>query len=586
MQGGVELPGRSTPAGSPLVRARTLLREIERRKARNSLAVYCGLQQPTTVERDEDLVGLEKLPMAARYVPAQHHRLMIDKLEGLERGWIVEDQPVKLDRLYKPGEKIPLKRLMISMPPGSAKSTYGSVLFPAWYLGKNPRKCLLQGSYNKIMAKRFGRRARNTFGSREHFDIFGVGLGKSGEEEWETSLGGEYLAFGMESGVTSRRADGIVIDDPVKGRADADSETIRDRTWETYRTDLRSRMKPGAWILYIATRWHEDDPAGRILGEDCIGKSGWFQAKDGEWWYVISLNAVIESEEEARNDILGRKVGEILWPEWFTEGMLLQERRTQGLRNWFALYKQMPRPDEGGILKRIWWRRWGGSKPPKCEYVVSVYDTAFEEGEEDDFSARTTWGIFWYEDTKIPEPPKEEPAKFGIPRLDRWKRPPPPVGRHCAILLEAWEEKVDFPELRRIAREHYRKYKPDVVLVEKKASGHSLIQELRKGQIPVRALKADISKLARAHSAAPVLEDGCIFTMDFERWPEFLWARHVIERCASFPTGRYNDIGDTCVHAFRFLRDRFHLTTKGDQPDEDDNERERYEPQRKRGLFG
>lgn len=550
------------------------LEQLELLEARDSLAVYCGLHIPAEIENDEDLVGLEKLSLPARYIPAEHHRLLIEKLEALERGWIEED-----------GKRKPLTRLAVFMPPGSAKSTYCSALFPAWYLGRNPTHCVIQGSYGAKLAKRFGRRARNAFGSPEHQAVFGVGLGKSAEENWETARGGEYAAFGMESGITGFRADLWVIDDPIKGRKEADSKTERDNVWETYKADVRTRMKPGAKGLLVATRWHEDDPAGRILPPEALGKSGWFTAKDGERWYVISLAAVIETKEEERNDPLGRKLGEILWPEWFTEAMLLQERRTQGGRNWSALYQQKPRPDEGAILKREHWRKWPYAKPPKCEYVVTVYDTAFEEGEQDDYSARTTWGVFQYEEKPEPKPPAQGDEEV--------RRPPKTVGlRYCAILLHWWEDKVEFPELRREAREHYRKVKPDRVLVEKKSSGHSLIQELRRARVPVAAVKADTSKLARAHAANVVLEDGCIWTMDYERYPQFAWARQVVDKCAAatFIKGDPgNDTPDTCVHAWNWFRRTFHLQTKQEAIDEDEEadeaERERAEANERRRLF-
>ena len=553
------------------------LEQLEYREARDSLAVYAGLMVPSNVEQDEDdaaLRGLEKLPMAARYVPAEHHRLLIEGLEALERRAVLPGS--FLARGAPKG--VAFKRLMVFMPPGSAKSTYGSVLFPAWYLGRNPTHCVIQGSYNADLADRFGRRARNTFSSAEHLSVFNIGLSRAtqAQGEWETERGGEYFSFGMKAGVTGRRSDLVVIDDAIKGRKEADSQTQRDTVWETYKGDVRTRMKPNCAIAYIATRWHEDDPAGRILPPEAAGKTGWFQAKDGEWWYVISLNAVIESPEEEANDPLGRKLGEILWPEWFSEEMLLQERRTQGSRNWWALYKQMPRPEEGGILKRKFWRMWPGDKPPKCEFIFAIYDTAFEEDEQNDFSARTTWGIFWFEEP----PPERKPSSDP---LAKWKRPTPPGGRYGAILLDMFEEKVDFPTLRKTAKEHYRLTKPDLILVEKKASGHSLIQELRKAGLPVRGIPAEQSKTARAHAAAVPLEDGCIWYMDRK------WAEHVIERCASFPDGQYNDIGDTCVHAWLFLRSHFYLTTKGDagqghDDDEDDQPAKQELPERR--LFG
>lgn len=554
MTPGPGLHGPQPSKGRVMRRMRRALRALECRRARKSLAIYAGLHIPAQIENDaEDLPGLEKLPIAARYVPAEHHRLLIWGLEALERGYIEEK-----------GKKIPFKRLAVFMPPGSAKSTYCSVLYPAWYLGRHPTHCLIQGSYNDKLAQRFGRRARNTFASPTHREVFNVGLAKDSAAmgEWTTELGGEYFAFGMKTGVTGRRADGWIIDDPIKGRKEADSKTERDNVWETYKADVRTRMKPNAWGLMVATRWHEDDPAGRILPAEALGKSGWFTAKDGERWYVISLAAVIETPEEKKADPLGRKLGEHLWPEWFPKKHFEQERRSQGARNWSALFQQKPRPDEGAILKREHWRKWPFDKPPKCHYVVSVYDTAFEEGEEDDFSARTTWGVFEFEE---PAPTKEQ--QLTLPK-ERWRRPP--VGkRTCAILLEAWEDKVEFPELRKLAREHATKFRPDRVLVEKKASGHSLIQELRRGEVRVGALKADISKLARAHSAAVVLEDGCIWYLDRP------WAIAVVDKCAAatFIKGSPgNDTPDTCVHAWRWLRVTFHLTTKGDHHEEDDVE--------------
>ena len=528
-----------------LQRLNALLDEVERRRAKDSLAIYCGLHIPAEIEA-EDFAGQDKLPIAARYVPAAHHRLQIDKLEAVERGEI--------------------KRLMIFAPPGSAKSSYGSVMFPAWYLGRNPTHNIGQGSYNDTLAAKFGKRARNTFASEIHYAVFGVGLAKDSRAagDWETERGGEYFSFGVNVGVTGHRFDGVVLDDLIKGRNEADSKTVRDSTWETYVADVRTRLKPGGWITYIATRWHEDDPAGRILPPQAAGKTGWFTAKDGEKWYVISLVAVIETQEDVDNDPLGRKIGDILWPEWFTPQHFEQERRTQGVRNWQALFKQRPSAEGGSILKREYWRKWQKDKPPKCEYVVSVYDTAFEEGEENDYTARTTWGVFWH----------EEERKVMLEALTG-KVKPPASGRYCCVLLERFKKRVEFPELRKEAREHYVRDRPDRVLVEKRASGHSLIQELRRINVPVTALKADKSKLARAHASSVVLEAGCVWYMDRN------WAGEVIDECEAFPSGEHDDLTDTCVHAWNWLRKTFHLQMPIE--DEDDDEVVEDKPRR---LYG
>lgn len=504
------------------------LERLEMLEARDSLAIYAGLHIPSEIE-DDDLRGQEKLPIAARYIPAEHHRLILEKLEAVERGEI--------------------KRLMILAPPGSAKSTYASTIFPAWYLGRHPGDSLICASQTQELADRFGRRARNLVSSDIHRGVFGSGLARDQKAagQWETEKGGEYHATGVQP-FAGRRGDGVITDDLIRGRKDADSKTVRESTWEWIIGDMRPRLKPGAWWVFITTRWHEDDPAGRILPEKWSGKSGWVTARDGERWYVLSLVAVVETKEEAEHDPLKRDIGEIIWPEWFTPEMLAQEKKSQGSRNWNALYQQKPRPDEGSILKRAHWRKWPHDKPPRCEYVLSFYDTAFEEGEENDYTARTTWGIFYHDETDA-EPGGKVPS-----------------GHYCCIILEAFKEKIEFPALRKLAREHYNTYKPDRVLVEKKASGHSLIQELRRHRVPVKGIKSDRSKLARAHAAAVVLEQGCVFYMDRK------WADEVIEECSSFPNAEHDDVFDTCINAWLYLRRMFHLQLrdeKEDKPNDD-----------------
>lgn len=484
--------------------------------------MYAGLHIPRDIEQD-GLPNLHDMPLAERYIPAAHHRKIIEKLEALER-WEIT-------------------RLMILAPPGSAKSSYASVLFPAWYLGRNPTHSVIAASQTQDLAERFGRRARNLVASDVHERVFGHGLApdQRASGHWEVEEGGEYHSTGVQP-FAGRRGDLIICDDLLRGRKDADSKLVRNNTWEWILGDLRPRMKPDAKWVFITTRWHEDDPAGRILPKSWNGQSGKFTARDGEEWEVLSFAAIIETNAEADCDSLGRKLGEILWPEWFTRAMLEQERRSQGRRNWDALYQQKPKPDEGGILRRDAWRLWTG-KMPACEYVMSVYDTAFEEGEENDYSARTTWGIFWHEEK------------------DR-------APRYCAIMLERWRDKVEFPKLRVLAQEHYREWKPDRLLVEKKASGHSLIQELRRNKIPVTPIKIDRSHLARAHSVTAIFDDGAVF------YPDKRWADEVLDECAAFPFGQYDDLTATVIHALMFLRKQFWLEVKQDQDDDEPEDRQ------------
>ena len=254
------------------------------------------------------------------FTPARHHKLLIEKLEAVERGEI--------------------KRLMVFMPPGSAKSTYGSVLFPSWYLGRNSKKGIIAASHTSELAELFGRKVRNFVAGTEFPAVFGFGLAADSKAaaRWETTEGGQYFAVGVGGSVTGRRADLGIIDDPVKSREDADSESTREKTWEWYKADFFTRLKPGAAIVLIQTRWHEDDLAGKLLKD----------AEDGgEQWEIVSLSMEAEAD-----DPLGRELGELLWPEWFTTEMVDQAKRDS--RNWLALYQQKPRPDGGGVFKREW----------------------------------------------------------------------------------------------------------------------------------------------------------------------------------------------------------------------------------------
>jgi len=263
--------------------------------------------------------------------PAPHHRFVIEKLQQVAEGKVM--------------------RLALFLPPGHAKSTYASILFPAWYLGNNSDRRIIAASHTGDLADYFGRRARTIVSSAEYGAVFGFGVDDrtKAAAQWSTAQGGEYFAIGVGGGVTGRRADLGIIDDPIKGREDADSEVVRNKTWEWYKSDFRTRLKPKSAIILIQTRWHEDDLAGRIFGEDHLFESGWVEAGDGEEWFVVNLPAIAE-----KNDLLGRPVGEPLWPDYYTREILEQERLSQGPRNWNALYQQRPSPEQGHFFKKEW----------------------------------------------------------------------------------------------------------------------------------------------------------------------------------------------------------------------------------------
>ena len=278
---------------SPAQAAAELLR---RRRIRASLTEWCRLNG---------------------YEPARHHELIIAELEAIARGEI--------------------DRLALFLPPGSAKSTYGSVLFPPWYLARRPDAAIIAASHTAELAERWGRKVRNLIA--EHSLELGISVAGDNKAagRWETSAGGEYFAAGVGGAIAGRRADLAVIDDPVRSREDADSKKVRDAQWDWYKFDLLTRLKPGAAIVLIQTRWHEDDLAGRILSEE------------GDRWRVVSLP--MEAED---NDPLGRSPGDPLWPEWFTDRMRADAKRDA--RVWSALYQQRPVPDDGAYFLRDWLR--------------------------------------------------------------------------------------------------------------------------------------------------------------------------------------------------------------------------------------
>lgn len=297
------------------------------------------------LEMRRKLEARDSLEMYAEVVggvkPARHHLLLIDGLEAIE---------AKM-----------LDVLLVMMPPGSAKSTYSSVLFPAWYLGRHPDKCVIAASHTQELADRFGRRVRNLYAGGEHQEVFPatrLSADSTAAGRWDTVDGGEYFAAGVGGSVTGRRADLAIIDDPVKSREEADSQTVRDKQWAWWRDDLMTRLKPGAAIVLIMTRWHEDDLAGRLL-DDLKASS-------------LRTRVIKLPMEAGEGDPLGRAPGELLWPEWFTPQMVEIAKREP--RTWTALYQQEPRPIGGGEFRLDWLQYW--TRQPAVSNRVILVDPA------------------------------------------------------------------------------------------------------------------------------------------------------------------------------------------------------------------
>lgn len=334
---------------SSLVRPAAAAAELlRRRRARASLVEYAryievpGAPQGSA-DADDDRDDLEYGP--AETALAAHHVLILDACQRCS--------------------ETPNGRLMLFMPPGSAKSTYGSVVVPSWVMGRTPGFRMLGVSYASDLARKMGRRTRSIVRQPAYKALFGTEISaeSSAADEWALDNGSEYMAGGLLSGITGNRADLVVVDDPVKGRADAESEVIRKRTIEAFDDDVRTRLKPGGSIIIIQTRWHEDDLAGSILPVGYAGESGMIECRDGQTWEVICLPA----KAERADDPLGRAAGEYLWPEWFGPEHWAQFERKP--RTWASLFQQRPAPEEGDLFRREWLRYYD-TPPDRTELTV------------------------------------------------------------------------------------------------------------------------------------------------------------------------------------------------------------------------
>lgn len=330
--------------------------------AKRSLLDYaCLIDIPTAPIGDDESDVFSTVKMGSLVA---HHHLLLTKLSDVESGKI--------------------KNLMVLMPPGSAKSIYCDVVFVPWYMAKAKRRNVILASYASDIASKQGRRARQLIKSQSWQNLMQVGLSadNSAADRWALDNGSEYMAGGLLSGLTGNRAHLGIIDDPVQGREQAESETIRRKTWDAYVDDFCSRLIPGAPQILIQTRWHQDDIAGRILPEDWAGQSGDIKGRDGRDWHVICLPA----EADRQDDPLGRKIGDTLWPEWFGSDHWQPFKKNQ--RTWSSLFQQKPSPEDGDYFKSEWMVEYEQAPTNMLYYGASDY--AVTDGSGD----YTEHGIF------------------------------------------------------------------------------------------------------------------------------------------------------------------------------------------------
>ena len=471
-------------------------------------------------DQERRLAGERFLPFVRwcwpDFILGRHHEVMADTFERIERG--------------------ELKRAIINMAPRHTKSKFASYLLPSWYLGRHPTAKILEGSHKVELAAGFGREMRNLIVSDTYQQVFpGVTLSKDSRatHRWSTAQGGEFFAIGTTGGAAGRGGDLVIIDDPhseqdVLKNAEANFEKV----WQWYLAGPRQRLQPNAAILVVMTRWGARDLTGMLLQQAV-------EEELGEQWEVIELPAILPS-------------GEPLWPEYWSIEELNRTRATLPISRWQAQYQQSPTSEEGAIIKREWWQDWREPNPPACDFIVQSWDTAFSEKQVSNRSACITWGLFHYK------------TRGENPRLV-----------NGIMLLDAWAGRLNFPELKQQAYRLYMQWAPDSLVVEGRATGKPLVQELWRMGIPVSdptpARGAD--KITRTNAIADLFSTGTIYAPLGRRWVE-----EVREEMAAFPHGQYDDLHDAAVQGLFRFRQGGLIRIASDETEQESRDEDRRRP--------
>jgi len=476
-------------------------------KKQEIIALLNELEEAKDKEQSKDDFLTFVKRMWPAFISGRHHKTMANAFERVASG--------------------ELKRLIINMPPRHTKSEFASYLFPAWFLGKYPEKKIIQTAHTAELAVGFGRKVRNLINQEDFQNVFsGISLSADSKAagRWNTNKNGDYFAIGVGGAVTGKGADVLIIDDPhseQEAALGAYNPEVYDKVYEWYTSGPRQRLQPGGAIIIVMTRWSTRDLTGQII------KSA-TQREGADEWEVIELPAIMPS-------------GDPLWPEFWPLEQLNSLKAELPISKWSAQYQQDPTSEEGALIKREWWQEWDKDSPPPCEAIIQSWDTAFLKTQRADYSACTTWGVFYF------------PNEDG-------------VNQPNLILLDAYKEKLEFPELKRAAYDKYWEYEPDQMIVEAKAAGSPLIFELRAMGIPVTEFTPSRGqdKIARVNAVTDLFASGVIWC------PPTRWAEEVVEECAAFPSGEHDDLVDSTTQALlRFRQGGWIRSAMDDWDDEE-----------------
>lgn len=431
-------------------------------------------------------------------------------------------------------------RIAVSMAPRFGKSQMISIYYPAWYLGKHPDHKMIVASHTVDLAVDMARKVRNLMQTDLYKTIFpGVRIAADAKAagKWNTTMGGEVYATGVGGALAGRGAHLIVVDDPISEQdIKSGNTTSLDGVYEWFRAGLRTRLMPSGKICILHTRWHQRDLIGRLIKDGTLNE-------DGDQYEIFEFPAIIETpnplaqpDNPAFDSEAPLIIQKSLWPEQWSLASLLRTKASMPAWQWNAQYQQNPTAQESAIIKadNIMW--WPHEDPPLVDFIVQAYDTALTTNTRSDYSSCQTWGVWKSED-----------------------------GQDNVILLNRVKGKWEFPELKKMALEQAETWQPDSVIVEAKASGQPLIDEMRRSGIFVQDYSPGKGqdKIARVNAVSDMF-------MNKQVWfPETGWATEVVDEILAFPAGEHDDDVDTMTLALMRVRKGGLLRLASDKSDND-----------------
>ena len=453
------------------------------------------LEEEDTLQKTrDDLIEFCK-KMQPDYKVGRHHRILADQLMALEDG--------------------SKDRVCVNIPPRHGKSQLVSIFYPAWFLGRNPGKKVMMVSHTTDLAVDFGRKVRNLIATESYNEIFpevALAVDSKSAGRWNTNFGGEYFACGIGSALAGRGADLLLVDDPHSEQDVINGNfSVFEKAYEWFTFGARTRLMPGGRVAIVQTRWHMDDLTGRVTNDMVKNELA-------DQYEIVEFPALLDAE-----DADGKPIMKPLWPEFFDLAALERTKASMPAFQWNSQYQQKPTAEEASIVKREWWGIWPHDQPPHVEYVIMSLDAAAEKHNRADYTALTTWGVFFNENENA----------------------------HHLILLDSIKKRLEFPELKQLSMDEYTKWEPDAFIVEKKSAGTAIYQEMRRMGLPVQEYtphRGTGDKLARLNSVADIIASGMAWV------PSTRWADELVEEIAGFPFMSNDDLVDSTVMALLRFR--------------------------------